>query len=271
MTDKEERKNEMKKGARNAIKIAEEAKIAHDKLKGNIQKNKELCSYLNTIYETNKFKSDMLTTFIPYAIKADNYSWEQSQGTFNADVTQLEELQRLNDEIDKESSLIDEWATSACSGSIMAKSSLNSYYTNFQIVVPMEILGEIKIVEGFPDYTIEIMNTLEQDFTKKSAEEFKKIIDEWNSSSTDNKHSRLNDLRNYIFDELIGSLDPIWREYKLPLWNKRYKGMDYKEQFTKTRFFILGYRMEDSIQKLLIYHRNTSVTGLNHRYINNFY
>lgn len=263
MPYKNKRKKKMEEGKNVSSMIADEAKKVHDKLKKHINKESKICTSLFVIHEMYIEKSHEYDTFTPYAPQLDAQSWEKSETTVKAEIDLLEDLQLLNGEITGDSEKINEWGATAVSGQIMAESGVVTIYNTFQDVAPAKIIEAVgeQIEDTTSENIKQIGQLLELLFSRQVSQNFKQIIDNWNSATHD-KHAVLNDLRNFIFDELITDIDPIGKEYKHAWWFTHYNEMNYKKQFTKVRFFILGYKNVLLLQKSTLHEIDSVANSL---------
>lgn len=229
--EKQKREEEVKKEASTLREMAQTAKVIHEKCKKRIEKEKQVCSDLNDILTTCEVKATALEYFTPYATNVDPFSWAQAQGSFNADVVQLETLRKMNSEMKDGKKELDERKATVASGNIAIHSSTVSVHNIFKNATPpgeyLQIVASIK--DTTQEHIDDILFRLEHDFPGESAGEFRHIVDNWNGSQSHGKPGVINDLRNFIINRVWEQLDPHYREYAQAPWYKRYNGKDFKE------------------------------------------
>lgn len=250
MTGEDNRSEEVDEEIRTMKETEEEAAKARKTIKNQIQQQRVICANLTTIEETCATKRYMLSQFNPYSNDLDDLSWGQSSATFRTDESRLSSLKALNKEIEtKVNPTVMEWATTSCSGQISTASSTVSLLNNYQPYVPPVIIKDVqkRIQDMTPNYIHEIIEELKKNYPSEASSTFQGISQKWDSANATDKPSIINELRNFIFDGVMKEFDHLSEGYTKIKWYIRYKDKPNKEQFTRTRFFILGYRQESTL------------------------
>jgi len=263
MSDKKNRKKTVENHKNTICKNIEKSEKVLTNLTEDIEKKKEMCTKIENIRGSQQNKIQHLGVYEHHADDLSSEQWNIYKDWSRKDETLNNTLDYFNDEITKQKQITDDMESSSTSAEMISSQSTPTIHYIFEPHLKPEEKIEIETI-GFQnkeeDNIGEIYNFLST-FSDSFVGDFKYIINAWNGAADKKKFDVLLQLRSFIFDQLIKTLDPDNEYTKMP-WFGQYRDVQDKRHITRVSFFILGHTDEMALDPMSLTDIDMASRGL---------
>ena len=219
-----------------------------ENLKDDIENKKKVCTNVENIKQSQEVRLKNFGIYNEYVDNLTEEQWRSFSGSFQYDASLNKDFEYLNKESKIQLKFDTEAISSTGSAATISGQSSPTDYIIFEPLLKEEEKQEIEKIdlESIQRQNIAEIYNLLSIFDDSFAEDFISIVNDWDGTPDDSKFNILLNLRSFIFDKFLKSLDPD-DDYIKTSWFGNYKGMPDKKTFTKVRYFIMGCTDEHAL------------------------